>query len=194
MGFAICDCAVPPEIPKIFKIGRDYQYINWRSRRDGDVFTYMGSTASGLAKFRKKGTNIVKRVKIEADTARPVMPHEYLLGGRALNNREYHWTRHNVAGLGLYILRLLIHNNTDAGWFGIMESANGVKFSSVDDVDNPLGEHLDNLKKLGFKNYNLAVANRTRVDYDVPDARPVDIYDKENMKIFYIRIMMFFTT
>lgn len=186
MDFAICDCAVPPQLPKKFKIGRDYQYLNWRDRREGDIFTYMGSTNSGLAKFRKKGTNIVKRVKTETDTARPVMPREYLLGGRALNNREYSWTSHNIAGLGMYILRLLLHNNTDAGWFGIMERANGCKFTSPDDVDNPLGEHLDNLKKLGFKNYNRAVTDwGWRVDYDVPDARPVDIYDKENMKIFY---------
>ena len=192
MVFAILDCAVPPELPNKFKIGRDYQYITYSGKREGPIFTYQGSTASGLVKFRKKGTTIVKRVKTELDRAYPKMPkEEYLLGRCQLNKCENHnWSEETTAGTALNILQLLVHNRTHSNWFGIMESANGVKFTTrYDNTHNPMGEHLDDLKKLCFKNYNRSVAGDWRVDYNIQDARPTDIFDKENMKIFYKKLI-----
>ena len=113
MDFAICDCAVPPEIPKTFKLGKSYQYITWRDVREGPIYTYIGSTASGLAKFRKVGTTIVKKCKTKKSREYPIMPEEYMNGAAPLPaihdwESRYRSSNYTCYGTATTILSLLM--------------------------------------------------------------------------------------
>ena len=181
MDFAICDCAVPPEIPKTFKLGRDYQYLNWRDEREGDKYTYIGSTASGLAKFRKKGTTIVKKCKTQKKATYQVMPGEYMNDANKLPYKHDWDSRHSNSGWVCYgnatrILTLLMKGPIRE----IFQASTRLS------GQNEQQRHIQDLKQISFNNWTRSVGDRTyRVDYNQINQTPEDIYNKENLKIYF---------
>lgn len=190
-SFAIPDCAVPPVLSKNFRINNLYQYYcKYNKRLEGPLYRFCGYTGSGLGKFRKTGSDTIKRVRLTRKPACPKMPDDFT-NNNILNrvpnyNNRFEVTSHVMFGTAYKFLEVYCKNG---GGLFVWRTNSG--YSDIWEKDCAWGQELEDLRKICYINYAADdLRNNMRDVMDYSAGRTIlDVFDKNNLKTYWIEII-----